>query len=66
MRDKDPVTIMFFIVLIVSMLALIIALCGAFLDTYSRHRWREATASYNLERLKEEAVEQYKLEHNIE
>ena len=66
MRDKDPIERIIPIVLIVAIVALIIALCGAFLDTYSRHRWRETTASYNIERLKAEAVEQYKLEHNIE
>lgn len=66
MRDKDPIEIMIPIALIVSIIAFIIALCGAFIETYSRHRWREATASYNIARLKAEAVEQYKLEHNIE
>lgn len=66
MRDRDSVTIRSWVGLIISILAFIIAVCGAFIETYSRHRWREATASYNIERLKAEAVEQYKLEHNIE
>ena len=34
-------------------------------NVYSRNKWREATSSYYLEKIKEEAVEQYKLENNI-
>jgi hypothetical protein len=35
------------------------------IEVYSRNKWREVTSSYYLEKIKEEAVEQYKLENNI-